>query len=247
MDKLVQTFRGFSGNQIYLMDNDSNLFVRKIGAIGRNVERMSALAGQYPVPKIYRHSEITLDMEYIHGLDIKTYLKAHQPVKLTQFLIGVLTKLSRDSVNKDYTEVYHNKLQEIDFSLLPFTAEQLLHKLPKNLPQSNYIGDLTLENIIYTEDGFYLIDCATIEYDSYIFDIAKLRQDLELQWFTRSTDLVLDVKTNYIKQQLKDYFPAALVDDKYLLILMLLRVYKHATPESFEHDFLLKGIQRLWK
>lgn len=229
------------------MDNDGKLFVRKIGAISRNVERMSALAEDYPVPKIYRHSDITLDMEYIHGLDCKSYLKAHQPTKLAQFLISVLDKISADSVNKDYTDTYYAKLQEIDFSLLPFSAEQLIAKLPKNLPQSQYIGDLTLENIICTDEGFYLIDCATIEYDSYIFDIAKLRQDLELGWFTRHSDLVLNIKTNYIKQQLKERYPSALVDDKNLLILMLLRVYKHATVGSFEHDFLLKGIQQLWK
>ena len=229
------------------MDDGSKLFVRKIGAIGRNVERMTALVTELPVPKIYRHSDITLDMEYIHGLDIKTYLKSNQPNRLLQFLTDTLDQLSVNAVDKDYTEVYKNKLAEIDFTLLPFTAEELIARLPKHLPQSQYIGDLTLENIIYTEDGFYLIDCATIEYDSYIFDIAKLRQDLDLRWFTRNTDLVLDVKTNYIKQQLKQRYPPALVDNDYLLILMLLRVYRHAEQGTFEHVFLLEGINRLWK
>lgn len=229
------------------MDDGSKLFVRKIGTIGRNVERMTALVNDLPVPKIYRHSDITLDMEYIHGLDIKTYLKSNQPNRLVQFLIDTLDQLSANAVDKDYTEVYKNKLAEIDFTLLAFTSEELLDRLPKHLPQSQYIGDLTLENIIYTEDGFYIIDCATIEYDSYIFDIAKLRQDLDLRWFTRNSDLVLDVKTNYIKQQLKQRYPVALVDNDYLLILMLLRVYRHAQQGTFEHVFLLEGINRLWK
>lgn len=247
MANLVQTFRGFSGNQIFLMDDSDKLFVRKVGTIARNVERMTALSNEYPVPKIYRHSDITLDMEYIHGLDIKTYLKSNQPTRLAQFLIKVLDQLAADAVNKDYTDVYQAKLKEIDFTLLPFTQEELIDKLPKHLPQSNYLGDLTLENIISTEEGFYLIDCATIEYDSYIFDIAKLRQDLDLHWFTRNTDIVLDVKTNYIKQQLQDRYPRALVDNDYLLILMLLRVYRHAKVNTTEHNFLLEGIRRLWK
>ena len=229
------------------MDDGSKLFVRKIGTIGRNVERMTALVNDLPVPKIYRHSDITLDMEYIHGLDIKTYLKSNQPNRLVQFLIDTLDRLSANAVDKDYTEVYKKKLAEIDFTLLAFTSEELLDRLPKHLPQSQYIGDLTLENIIYTEDGFYIIDCATIEYDSYIFDIAKLRQDLDLRWFTRNSDLVLDVKTNYIKQQLKQRYPVALVDNDYLLILLLLRVYRHARQGTFEHVFLLEGINRLWK
>ena len=246
MANLVQTFRGFSGNQIYLMENEQGLFVRKVGAIGRNVERMSALrTAGYPVPYILRHSDITLDMEYIHGLDIKTYLKSHQPNRLLQFLVDVIERSVGDSVLKDYTSVYRAKLAEIDFSLLPFTSDELIAKLPTHLPQSNYVGDLTLENIIYTEDGFFLIDCATIEYDSYIFDIAKLRQDLDLRWFTRNSDLVLDVKTNYISQQLRERYPES--NNDYLLILMLLRVYKHARRGTYEHIFLLEGITRLWK
>lgn len=246
MDKLVKTLRGFSGNQIYLVEGDRGLFVRKVGQISRNVERMTALHQLgYSVPKIYRHSDITLDMEYIHGLDIKTYLKSHQPNRLTQFIINTVEQLKSTSLTKDYREVYCQKLGEIDFSLLNFTAEDLLERLPTQYPQSNYIGDLTLENIIYTEDGFYLIDSATIEYDSWVFDIAKLRQDLDLGWFTRNSDLVLDVKTNYIKQQLLEQYPEAAND--YIFILQLLRVYKHASPGTYEHIFLLEGINKLWK
>lgn len=246
MANLIKTFKGFSGNQIYLMENEQGLFVRKVGAISRNVERLTALRSKsYPVPYIIRNSDITLDMEYIHGLDIKTYLKSHQPNRLLQFLVELLEQLMSNCTLKDYTEVYKSKLSEIDFTRLPFTADELIAKLPTHLPQSNYVGDLTLENIIYTEDGFYLIDCATIEYDSYIFDIAKLRQDLDLRWFTRNSDLVLDVKTNYISQQLRERYPES--NNDYLLILMLLRVYKHAKQGTYEHIFLLEGITRLWK
>ena len=247
MDKLVKTFKGFSGNQIYLIEGDLGLFVRKVGQISRNVERMTALRNSsYPVPHIYRHSDITLDMEYIHGLDIKTYLKSHQPNQLVQFLIELIEQLNCHPTDKDYTEIYRRKLSEIDFSQLPFTSNELLAKLPTHFPQSMYIGDLTLENIIYTEDrGFVLIDSATIEYDSWVFDIAKLRQDLDLGWFTRNSDLVLDVKTNYIKQQLLERYAQAAND--YIFILQLLRVYKHASPGTYEHKFLLEGINRLWK
>jgi tRNA A-37 threonylcarbamoyl transferase component Bud32 len=242
---IIKELRGFSGNKIYLMSENNQLFVRKIGNISRNLERLTALKDVCPVPKILRHTADTLDMEYIHGLDIKTYLKSHQPTRLLQFLVEILELLISTGVDKDYTDTYKTKLAEVDFTLLPFAKEELLDKLPKMLPQSNYVGDLTLENIIYTENGFYLVDCATIEYDSYIFDIAKLRQDLDLQWFTRNDDAVLDVKTTYISQQLLERYPQA--DNKYLLILMLLRVYRHAEVGSYEHGFLLEGITQLWK
>jgi thiamine kinase-like enzyme len=149
-------------------------------------------------------------------------------------------------VLKDYTQTYIKKLQEINFDKLPFTCEQLLDRLPRQLPSSNYHGDLTLENIIWTADrGFFLIDCATTEYDSYIFDIAKLRQDLELGWFTRKDNAMLNVKTKHIQQKILQQYPIA--NNDYLLILMLLRVYRHSQPGTLERNFLLEGIRSLWK
>ena len=127
-----------------------------------------------------------------------------------------------------------------------FTKEQLLEKLPKRLPRSKYFGDLTLENIIYGEDGqFYFIDGMTSEYDSYTFDIAKLRQDLECKWFLRDTNLLLDVKVENIQDKLLERFELA--NNNYLLILMLLRVYRYTKPFSKEEILLTKEMNRLWK
>jgi len=244
--KIVKELQGFSGNQIFLMQKHERLFVRKIGNIGRNTERMQALESEYPLPKIYTLSKKMIDMEYLHGLDIKSYLKTHSSDKLLSFIIDILDRLSKNSTPKDYTETYIKKLQEVDFTEFPFTRQELLDRLPKILPASNYHGDLTLENIIYTEDrGFFLIDCATIEYDSYIFDIAKLRQDLELGWFIRKDNVMLDVKTKHMQQKILEKFSEA--NNDYLLILMLLRVYRHSQPNTLERNFLLKGINLLWK
>jgi RIO-like serine/threonine protein kinase len=244
--KVVKELYGFSGNQILLMQKHNRLFVRKIGNITRNIERMQALNGEYPLPQLYTVSKKMIDMEYLHGLDIKSYLKTNNYEKLLEFLLCILEKFSNSSVNKDYTEIYIKKLQEINFDALPFTCEQLLDRLPRQLPSSNYHGDLTLENIIWTADrGFFLIDCATIEYDSYIFDIAKLRQDLELGWFTRKDNAMLNVKTKYIQEKILQQHPTA--NNDYLLILMLLRVYRHSRPDTLERNFLLEGITSLWK
>ena len=244
--RVVKELYGFSGNQILLMQKHQKLFVRKIGSISRNIERMQALAVDYPLPQLYTVSNKMIDMEYLHGLDIKTYLKTNNYEKLLDFILVILDKLSKNSVDKDYTETYIKKLQEVNFDEFSFSREQLLDCLPKILPSSNYHGDLTLENIIFTTDrGFFLIDCATIEYDSYVFDIAKLRQDLELGWFTRKDNAMLDVKIKHIQQRILQQYPEA--DNNYLLILMLLRVYRHSKPDTLERNFLLKGINLLWK
>jgi aminoglycoside phosphotransferase family enzyme len=137
-------------------------------------------------------------------------------------------------------------LQFIDSATdLPFTKDELIARLPKKLPCSNYHGDLTLENILHTNDSFYMIDAVTIEYDSYIFDIAKLRQDLECKWFLRDSKMMLDVKLQNLQDRILSRFSGA--DNDYLLILMLLRVYLHTKPGDSEREFILKEVNRLWK
>ena len=121
-----------------------------------------------------------------------------------------------------------------------------------------------IDQITYTEDDLYLDPRKLIiegesnnqiaGFGSYIIEkgrqkdqnyIAKLRQDLELGWFTRKDNVMLDVKTKHIQQRILERYPAASND--YLLILMLLRVYRHSKPDTLERNFLLKGINSLWK
>ena len=245
--KIIKELKGFSGNQILLMGKHNEMFVRKIGNISRNVERMTALYTEFPIPKIITKLKNRIDMEYLHGLDMISYLARNDYKKLLEFLLITLDKLSKNSVDKDYTSVYIEKLNDIEFgSDIIFSKEQLLTCLPTTLPSSNYHGDLTLENIIFTEDrGFFLIDCVSIEYNSFIFDIAKLRQDLSCGWFLRYSDIRLDSKLKLMQQQILEKYSQA--DNNYLLILMLLRVYKHSKPNTLERDFLIQEINKLWK
>ena len=243
----IKELKGFSGSKIYLMRNDNGLFIRKMDNVDRNFIKLNELSQHFNVPKIYSYNNNILDMEYIHGLDMKSYLAVRDTKRLTEFLINVLSEFSENVYMTDYTNVYVDKLKYIKLpSEMLFTKEQLLEKLPKRLPRSKYFGDLTLENIIYGEDGrFYLLDGMTSEYDSYIFDIAKLRQDLECKWFLRDTNLLLDVKVENIQDKLLEIFELA--NNNYLLILMLLRVYRYTKPFSKEETLLTKEMNRLWK
>ena len=243
----IKELKGFSGSKIYLMRNDKGLFVRKMDNVDRNYIKLNELSQHFNVPKIYTYDNNVLDMEYIHGLDMKSYLAVRDTKRLTDFLIDTLYKFSNNVSMSDYTNVYIDKLKYIKLpSEMIFTKEQLLEKLPKRLPRSKYFGDLTLENIIYGEDGqFHFIDGMTSDYDSYIFDIAKLRQDLECKWFLRDTKLLLDVKVENIQDKLLEKFELA--NNNYLLILMLLRVYRYTKPFSKEEAFLIKEMNRLWR
>lgn len=245
MEKLIKKLTGHSGSTVALMQSDI-MFVRKIENVQRNYERLSALVGYVDVPKIYHYDGTIMDMEYIHGTDMRNYL-LNNPIKdLTEFLINTINMFASKSVDKDYTNVYNEMLSWIEPGLFPFTKEQLIDRLPKVLPKSVYHGDMTLENIIHsTSNRFYFIDAVTLKYDSWIFDVAKLRQDLECKWFLRRNPAMLDMKLLNIQEQILKKFPIARNDD--LLILMLLRVYLHCEKDSLEYNFIMKEINRLWK
>lgn len=247
MEKYLKELHGHSGSSVYLMENNGRRYILKKNNVERNHERLNALQGIVNVPMIWGYDKESLCMEYIHGLDMKNYLRFNNSTSLLDFIIDSIEKFRLNEVDKDYTEVYDRCLDWLkDDIALPFTKEQLIDKLPKILPQSLYHGDMTLENIIQRTDGkFFFIDAVTVAYDSWVFDIAKLQQDLECGWFLRRDNIMLDAKLKGMQQKLLTKYPVA--DNKYLIILMLLRVYLHCEKDSLEYKFILREVHRLWK
>jgi hypothetical protein len=227
---------------------DEKFFVRKTGDIHRNIERYDSLTNiGLSLPKIYNVFGSYYDMEYISCLEMKKYLSINPTTNIVNFLKETIDKLKEKSIEKDYTETYEKKLSSFDFSKydLPFTCEQLIDKLPKTLPWTEYHGDLTLENVLYDTNNsrFVLIDPLTTEYDSYIFDLAKIRQDLVCKWFIRNDSVFLDSKLQSIYDNLKSY---EYFENNYLLILMLMRVLPYTKNEK-DKDYLMNEVKKLWK
>lgn len=247
MGKIIKEFHGHSGSKVYLMEDKHGLYVQKNGNVKRNIERLRTLDWfGYPVPKIYDCGDEYLRMQYIHGLDMKNYLVHHNTDNLISFIISTLNRFKKSSTTKDYTEIYYKKLEWMDSQNdLPFKKEELIERLPQKLPETIYHGDMTLENIMYSNNQFYMIDPVTIEYDSYIFDIAKMRQDLECKWFLRNENIKIDVKLQNIKDEIFNHYPEAFDDS--LLILMLLRVYVHCQKGDSNYNFIKSHIDKLWK
>ena len=90
-----------------------------------------------------------------------------------------------------------------------------------------------------------MIDPVTTEYDSYVFDLAKLRQDIECKWFLRNSEVKLDTKLEILNSKIKHSFSQDINDS--LLILMLLRVIQYCERGDNNYNFLMKEIHRLWK
>lgn len=248
MDINLKELKGYSGSRVLLVENNNQLFVRKFGQNDRNIERLIDLKSYgIDVPTIIDIRDDYYDMEYIPNLDIKTYLSKNPTVNLIDFLSFIIEKFkSSGSTNlTDFTPVYYNKLSKYNFQNLPFTMEELIDKLPKELPVTMYHGDLTLENLLYNTktNGFFLIDPLTTEYNSYVFDLAKLKQDVICKWFIRNDNFYLNTKLNVINDALAkfDYY-----NNDYLLILMLLRVLPY-TKSIEDSSFILEWIKKLWK
>lgn len=254
MERLVKELKGHSGSKVLLMQNDSGgHFVRKIGNVMRNAERYGALSAITNVPSIYRHDRENdvLDMQYIHGLDMMSYLLYEGVDPLIHFLVDTVKQMGRDASAANYKDVYDEKLDEIDFSVFGFTKSEFMRRAPCQLPQSIYHGDFTLENVLFSEieNRFYLIDPLTSEYDSYAFDLGKLQQDLRCGWFIRDRGVMLGSKLRKIYNALSDEFDLLKShgsENDMLVIAMLFRVYPYCTTRS-DREFIVKNVRLLWK
>jgi hypothetical protein len=252
----VKEFTGFSGSKVTLVKNlfpikstNSYYLIKKQGNIERNYEKMTVLIEKgFKLPKIYYKSNDVLDMEFISGYDMISFLQRHSPSELLDFICNTIDQFKAESIIEDYTNIYETHLESLsNDKFLPFHISELIQKLPTNIKSSLCHGDFTLENLIYRDGEFYMIDPSSGVYNSWIFDIAKLRQDLDGKWFLRKTTNKdsYNVELNFIKTSLEHKYPEAFNDNIY--ILMLLRVYKYVNPSDLEHKFILEEIKRLWK
>jgi hypothetical protein len=248
MEKVIKELSGHSGSKVLLMQDKDKNFIRKVNNVERNYERLNALVGYVDVPSIYSYDGTTMDMQYIQGMDMKNWLLYNPVTDLSNFITHSLCTLNYQRIEKDYTNTYYTTLAWLDNdNSFPFSKQELIDRLPKILPQSMYHGDMTLENIIYgtLEKRFFFIDAVTVPYDSWVFDIAKMRQDLEGKWFLRYDPLRLEVKLQTIRNHLYQRFPITFDDALY--IAMLLRVYRHCEKDSVEYGVIMKEVNRLWK
>lgn len=231
------------------MSDSGRVFVRKYGQIARNIERLNCMAKLgISVPAIYDVTDDYYDMEYVNHIDIKTWLTNNSANGLIDWLLHVIDILAQDSTSLDFTDIFINKLSSYEreswWKSIPFTANDLLKRLPTQLPAGNYHGDFTLDNCLHgTNNRWYTIDPLTSEFNSYIFDCAKLMQDIESKWFIRNAKIKIDSKLLAIKSKLVTVDQT--VGDPHLIILMLLRILPYARQQA-DQTFLIEEIKRLW-
>ena len=252
MERTIKLLSGHSGSQVYIKENFYyGFFIEKRGNVDRNFERMTRLQeyDHFRIPKIYDYDpdNQVLKMEYISGLDMKTYLQYNAPNKLFEFIASVLDGLDRSPNSLDVHGICDAALSFLDDdNPFNFSKAELIEALPARLFKTDYIGDLTLDNILWSgTHGFALIDPVTVPYQNILFDLAKLRQDTKCGWFNRK--YVPDNNTTMAMKYLDDAITSNYLVSDPMLILMLIRVLRHCTKETYDYDFIVKKVNSLWK
>ncbi|MGA1048520.1 MAG: hypothetical protein ACO3UU_10935, partial [Minisyncoccia bacterium] len=125
------------------MKSNNEYFVRKQGNVTRNYERLCKLQDSgMPVVKIINYENDILDLEYVSGMDMETFLKNGDYKLLSNFIINLIEQLKKTELEiKDYTSVYLSKLSWIDDLDFSFKSKDLISKLPVKIRGKDFKGD----------------------------------------------------------------------------------------------------------
>ena len=189
----------------------------------------------YSVPIKYRilKNEIIMNMPFIHGYsgsDILNFnsiehsnMLAKKLIKLIYFFKNIKNNstINKKEINKKIN--YVNKKSVKYFNKYFFKIKQKLNSVPNDLETTYCHGDLTLSNMIITNNletksgNFYnknieihLIDWLDNNFENYYLDLAKLKQDLFYGWSSRNLSenekITNDITGKYIWKKIENEF-----------------------------------------
>lgn len=255
--EIVKNLSGHSGCQVVLKKFDNRLCVVKSSAtkeynfrLKKQCKKQSkfVIKSQVYTPTIlscgYNKELFYYEMEYIQGRSLAEYTDKISIMEITNFIKCLFNSLYMDNATLDIhtQDIFQKKISSLENSLKNY----------KNLAQSFRIlkaynwskvykspchGDLTLENILISSDNkLYLIDFLDSFYNSWMMDIAKLLQDLDLKWafryktLTQNMELRLLVAKEALLEEIEktpDGF-SKIITIYHILLLNLIRIYPYA-------------------
>lgn len=253
--QLVKQFHGHSGCTIELYRTDHIYVVKKSGSrkLPASADILQSLKTLgFCTPDILNIDNESIIMQYINGVDMKNYI-AHADIDQIDCLLEFINHYIETfyaSPSADISSSIEQKVFEIqqncDLTKVNVDMEELYNHLPKIVPVNTIHGDFTLDNILYHNNHFYLIDANPTDINSVYYDASKLLQDLDCGWFIRqeSNKTNYKVACSYISKQLKKRWQ--FLNNHYILVFMLLRVLPYAHQHN-NREFLIKEINRIWQ
>ena len=243
---LVKHLKGHSGATVSLYKDDEGYKVVKenYSKARESVAILDALP--FSTPKIYEVTDNKIVMEYINGQDMASYLESATEEDIDK-LINFLTEYIQWCLdNSEYVDFYESVATKVFDLGKEVNLSFILKEKWSDMPQSLIHGDFTLENIMYSNDKFYLIDANPTNLNSVYFDANKLRQDIDSLWFVRHKKNKLHYKIvcEKISKKLKKRFN--FMQNDTIMILMLSRILPY-TKDNFTKNFLLEELEKLWQ
>lgn len=280
MKELQRKLNGNSGCHLQAFKTDDNLIlIRKTSRDFDYNDRLKAQMLKQKAFSVYssglcspyvknfgmENNLFYFDMNFINGQNMAQYI-----INTDFSAMGLLVnKLFNDisvfskteSIKIDTKLVFSLKIKELNREINSewefikkafFMLEQFDWS---KIPQSYCHGDLTLENILISNDGdIYLIDFLDSFYNSWMFDMSKIFQDIELGWAYRNQKPCANrsVKLNLVKEKILEKLykfnngENIIFSIYHLLLLNLLRIYPY-TKDCSGILFLNKSLEKVIK
>ena len=260
---------GHSGCQILLCEDESGeAFVRKISSSIDYNERLLTQkekqenfhSGMIKVPQVFGDGYLGnglyyFDMEYVHGITLAEYIKeveVNEIKGIVDVLISSARKERKCQSGVASPESFQNKIQDLkhklsklDNSIINEALELLAAHDWSRIRSSACHGDMTLENIIVRNNELYLIDFLDSFFDSWVFDLSTILQDVEVLWHYRdekidnNTAIRLIIMRDLLFNKLQEMMGADYIEVYYTLLLKLVRIYPY-TKDELTYTFLNK-------
>lgn len=271
-DVFIKELSGHSGCKIDLMQDCDNVFFvrKKSGNTDYNHRLRIQMIKQarfkdsgFRAPRVFKsgldeNSLFYFDMEYLNCQTLAHYINditLHNLVKIID-----LFHIPKSDIVANSNSVFQSKIQSLrskvgDNVLYNQALDRLEHFDFSNIPHSVCHGDLTLENILidYKDGKIYLIDFLDSFFDSWMIDVAKLLQDLELGWSYRYEKMSpgLEIRLLVARESLLEIVSALpdgatkIIEIYYILLLNVMRIVPYAHDE-ITNQFLEKSILKIF-
>ena len=268
---------GHSGCKIVLIQSQESAFVRKTSGskayndrLKKQCEKQKNFQGtdRIKAPEILNsgfdaHGLFFFEMQYIGGQTYANYIEnsANLNPKLVAEDFYELLQHKKGLVDSRFSDQFQHKIESLSTELPGTKTVQEALSALKNYSWKPELlspchGDLTLENILVSRDGhIYLIDFLDSFCDSWIVDLGKLLQDLELQWSFRnkSGNPFRSIRLSVIRETLLNRFRERPEGEQivqtayYSLLLHILRIFPYSPPEMTDYlnELLLKTLKKI--
>lgn len=189
-------------------------------------------------PRITKVAHDYFHMEFINGKNFIQFVEDENIKNINYQIENIITYLNNIRSIPSKNELNFNsavlkKLKQLKTEVRhPSIYKFIINELQKTnlILENTYChGDLSLSNIIFKENQIYLIDFLDTYFNSYLLDIAKIRQDTLYYWIFKVNDyssIKCDIVTKKINASLEKMFKNEMssIEFKIIELINFLRI-----------------------